>query len=220
MSETHVGAIQSAVSYTEGFLPEDPVLRAARARAEEVGIGPVSPGAGAVLRFLAAAVSARSVVEIGTGTGVSGTWLLRGMRPDGTLTTIDVEAEHLRLARRTYADAGMAPNRSRLITGRALDVLPRLTDRAYDLVFCDADRREGTDYLTQALRLLRPGGIVVFAGALADGQAADPMARAADAVAVRELATAVRDDIRLTPMMLTTGDGLLIAVLAKSSPVG
>jgi predicted O-methyltransferase YrrM len=220
MPDTDIGALEPAAAYAEGFLPEDPILRAARARAEEVGILPVSPGAGAVLRFLAASVGARAVVELGTGTGVSGTWLLRGMRPDGTLTTIDVEAEHLRLARRTYADAGMAPNRSRLITGRALDVLPRLTDGAYDLVFCDADQREATEYLTQALRLLRPGGVVAFAGSLAGGQAADPAARGPEVVAVRELATAVRDDIRLTPMLLTTGDGLLVAVVAKSSPVG
>jgi predicted O-methyltransferase YrrM len=220
MPDTDIGALEPAAAYAEGFLPEDPILRAARARAEEVGIVPVSPGAGAVLRFLAASVGARAVVELGTGTGVSGTWLLRGMRPDGTLTTIDVEAEHLRLARRTYADAGMAPNRSRLITGRALDVLPRLTDGAYDLVFCDADRREATEYLTQALRLLRPGGVVAFAGTLAGGHAADPAVRGPEVVAVRELATAVRDDIRLTPMLLTTGDGLLVAVVAKSSPVG
>ncbi|WP_131745440.1 O-methyltransferase [Frankia sp. Cppng1_Ct_nod] len=220
MPDTVTGAVDPAVAYTEGFLLEDPPLRAARARAEEVGIVPVGPGAGAILRFLAASVAARTVVEIGTGTGVSGTWLLRGMRPDGTLTTIDVEAEHLRLARRTYADAGMASNRSRLITGRALDVLPRLTDGAYDLVFCDGDRREGTDYLSQALRLLRPGGIVVFAGMLAGGRAADPEAHDAEAIAARELATAIRDDSRLTPMLLTAGDGLLVAVIAKSSPVG
>ncbi|WP_322749151.1 MULTISPECIES: O-methyltransferase [unclassified Frankia] len=220
MPDTATGAVDPASEYTEGFLLEDPPLRAARARAEEVGIVPVSPGAGSILRFLAACVAARTVVEIGTGTGVSGTWLLRGMRPDGTLTTIDVEAEHLRLARRTYADAGMASNRSRLITGRALDVLPRLTDGAYDLVFCDADRREATDYLNQALRLLRPGGIVVFAGMLAGGRVADLAARDPEAVAARELATAVRDDIRLTPMLLTAGDGLIVAVVAKSSPVG
>ncbi|OHV37885.1 MULTISPECIES: O-methyltransferase [Pseudofrankia] len=220
MPDTDIGAPDRAAAFAEGFLLEDPVLRAARARAEEVGILPVSPGAGAVLRFLAASVGARAVVEIGTGTGVSGTWLLRGMRSDGTLTTIDVEAEHLRLARRTYADAGMASNRSRLITGRALDVLPRLTDGAYDLVFCDADRREGTEYLTQALRLLRPGGVVVFAGILLDGLAADPAVRNPEIMAIRELATAVRDDARLTPMLLNAGDGLLVAAVAKSSPVG
>jgi predicted O-methyltransferase YrrM len=220
MPDIAAGVVDPSVAYTEGFLLEDPPLRAARARAEEVGIDPISPGAGAVLRFLAASVSARTVVEIGTGTGVSGTWLLRGMRANGTLTTIDVEAEHLRLARRTYADAGMASNRSRLITGRALDVLPRLTDGAYDMVFCDADRRECMDYLIQALRLLRPGGIVAFAGTLAGGRAVDPLARDAETIAVRELATAVRDDARLTPTLLTAGDGLLVAVVAKSTPVG
>ncbi|AEH08364.1 MULTISPECIES: O-methyltransferase [Protofrankia] len=221
MPDTVTGAVDPTAAYTEGFLLEDPPLRAARARAEEVGIVPVAPGTGSILRFLAASVAARTVVEIGTGTGVSGTWLLRGMRPDGTLTTIDVEAEHLRLARRTYADAGMAPNRSRLITGRALDVLPRLTDSAYDLVFCDGDQREATDYFNQALRLLRAGGIVVFTGALAGGRVADPDARDAETTAARELVTAVRDDSRLTPMLLTTGNGgLLVAVVAKSSPVG
>ncbi|MBX6390188.1 MAG: O-methyltransferase [Frankia sp.] len=220
MPDIDIGAHDRAAAFAEGFLLEDPVLRAARARAEEVGILPVSPGAGAVLRFLAASVGARAVVEIGTGTGVSGTWLLRGMRTDGVLTTIDVEAEHLRLARRTYADAGMPPNRGRLITGRALDVLPRLTDGAYDLVFCDADRRENPEYLIQALRLLRPGGVVAFTGALTGGLAADPAARSPEIMATRELATAVRDDSRLTPMLLNSGDGLLVAVLATSSPVG
>jgi|SRR6185369_522865 len=220
MPDTDIGAHDRAAAFAEGFLLEDPILRAARARAEEVGILPISPGAGAVLRFLAASVGARAVVEIGTGTGVSGTWLLRGMRPDGTLTTIDVEAEHLRLARRTYADAGMAPNRSRLITGRALDVLPRLTDGAYDLVFCDADRREGTEYLIQALRLLRPGGVLAFAGVLIGGLAADPAVRSPEIMAIRELATAVRDDARLTPMLLNSGDGLLVAAVAQSYPVG
>lgn len=220
MPDIAAGVVDPSVAYTEGFLLEDPPLRGARARAEEVGITPIGPGAGAVLRFLAASAGARTAVEIGTGTGVSGTWLLRGMRGGGALTTIDVEAEHLRLARRTYADAGMAPNRARLITGRALDVLPRLTDGAYDLVFCDADRREGVDYLAQAMRLLRPGGIVAFAGSLAGGRAAEHAARDAETIAVRELAMAVRDDIRLTPMLLTAGDGLLVAVVAKSSPVG
>lgn len=119
------------------------------------------PGAGAALSALAAAAGARAVVEIGTGAGVGSIYLLRGMRPDGVLTTIDVEPEHHRAARETYAEAEIASNRVRLISGRALDVLPRLTDAAYDLVFCDADKREYPGYLEQALRLLRPGGTVV-----------------------------------------------------------
>ena len=98
------------------------------------------------------------MVEVGTGAGVSGLWLLRGMRSDGVLTTIDIEAEHQRLARESYNDAGIPPQRARTIAGAALDVLPRLTDGHYDLVFCDGDKAEYAAYLKEALRLLRPGG--------------------------------------------------------------
>jgi predicted O-methyltransferase YrrM len=93
-------------------------------------------------------------------------------------------------------------------------VLPRLSDGVYDLVFCDAVRSENLDYLTAALRLLRPGGLVVFAGALAGGRVADPSARDAEAVAFRELAAAVRAQERLTPALLPVGQGLLAAVLS------
>ena len=115
-----------------------------------------------MLRFLAAAIGARTVVDIGTGCGSSGIWLLRGMRPDAVLTSVDVEPEYQRMARKALAQAGFAANRYRLILGRALDVLPRLSDSSYDMVFCDADSREYPDYLEAALRLLRVGGIVAF----------------------------------------------------------
>src|SRR5690606_4960620 len=95
-------------AYAEHYLTEDEVLLKARNRAAEVGAVPVGPGAGAMLRFLAAVLQAKTVVEIGTGCGVSGVWLLRGMRPDGTLTSVDLEAEHQRLARETFADAGIS----------------------------------------------------------------------------------------------------------------
>ena len=121
-------------------MAEDDVLADARARADEVGVTPIGPGGGAALRFLASVLEARAVVEIGTGTGVSGLWLLRGMRADGVLTTVDIEAEHQRLARQTFADGGIAPQRARTISGAALEVLPRLTDGHYDLVFCAASR--------------------------------------------------------------------------------
>jgi len=188
---------------------------AARRRGAELGAVPIGPGGGAMLRFLAASVSARSVVEIGTGAGVSGLWLLRGMTPDGVLTTIDVEAEHQRAAKEAFAEAAVAPNRTRLITGRALDVLPRLTDGAYDLVFGDAAKGEYPDYLAAALRLLRPGGIVAFDNALWHDRVPDPSARDPETVAVRELLRTVRDDDRLVPVLLGAGDGLLAAVVVR-----
>lgn len=169
---------------------------------------------GAALRMLAAAAKARHVIELGTGAGVSTLWLLRGMRPDGVLTTVDAETEHQRLAKATLADAGVPSGRARLIAGRALEVLPRLSDAAYDLVFCDAHRAENLDYLEASLRLLRPGGLVVFASALAGGKVADPSARDADTVALRELARTVRDETRLVAAALPVGQGLLVAALA------
>lgn len=188
------------------------MLSAARARAEELGCTPILPGGGAALRLLAAAVSARAVVEVGTGTGVSGIWLLRGMRPDGVLTSVDIEPEHQRAARETFTEAGIAANRFRLISGAALDVLPRLTDGAYDLVFCDGDKMEYADYLDQALRLLRPGGIVAFDNALWHDRVADPAQRDGATVTIRELGKTMREDERLFAAMLPVGDGLLAAV--------
>ena len=162
------------LAYTAGYLPEDEPLLAARANASELGgTEPVLPAVGAALRFLACAVGARTAVEIGTGCGSSGIWLLRGMRPGSTLTSVDTEPEYHRMARKAFTQAGFAQNQCRLILGRALDVLPRLSDGTYDMVFCDADPRDYPDYLSAALRLLRAGGIVAFNNALLAGTSPD-----------------------------------------------
>ncbi|MPZ97067.1 MAG: methyltransferase domain-containing protein [Propionibacteriales bacterium] len=198
-------------AYAEEFVAEDDVLAAARARAAEVGVVPVGSGAGAALRFLASVLEARAVVEVGTGTGVSGLWLLRGMRSDGVLTSVDFEAEHQRLAKESFTEAGITPQRVRLIAGSALDVLPRLTDGHYDLVFCDGDKQEYGQYLDEALRLLRPGGVVAFDNALWHDRVADPAQRDGDTVAIREVGKRVAEDETLLPVLLPVGDGLLLA---------
>jgi len=198
-------------TYAEEYVAEDEVLAAARSRAEEVGVVPIGSGAGAALRFLASVLEARAVVEIGTGTGVSGLWLLRGMRADGVLTTVDIEAEHQRLARETFVDAGIPANRARTISGAGLDVLPRLTDGHYDLVFCDGDKREYAAYLTEALRLLRPGGVVAFDNALWHDRVADPAQRDEETVAIRDLGKDVAEREDLVSVLLPVGDGLLAA---------
>jgi predicted O-methyltransferase YrrM len=198
-------------SYAESFVAEDDVLAAARSRADEVGVVAISAGGGATLRFLASVIEARAVVEIGTGTGVSGLWLLRGMRPDGVLTTVDIEAEHQRLARETFTEGGFAPQRARTIAGAALDVLPRLTDGHYDLVFCDGDKTEYAAYLKEALRLLRPGGIVAFDNALWHDRVADPSQRDEETVVIRDLGKEIAAHESLVPVLLPVGDGLLVA---------
>ncbi|HEU5036914.1 MAG TPA: O-methyltransferase [Nocardioides sp.] len=198
-------------SYAEEHVAEDEVLANARASAEEVGVVPIGSGGGATLRFLAAVLDARAVVEIGTGTGVSGLWLLRGMRPDGVLTTVDIEAEHQRLARESFTEAGIANQRVRTISGSALDVLPRLTDGHYDLVFCDGDKAEYGAYLKEALRLLRPGGVVAFDNALWHDRVADPAQRDEETVAIRDLGRQVAEREDLVSVLLPVGDGLLAA---------
>lgn len=211
--EVIIASTHAAFGDVDAYLPEDEPLLEARASAEDLGGSePVRPAGGAALRFLAAAIGARTVVEIGTGCGSSGIWLLRGMRPDAVLTSVDAEPEHQRLARKAFTEAGFPSNRYRLISGKALDVLPRLTDGAYDLVFCDADKKEYAGYLEQALRLLRPGGTVVFDNALWHDRVADPTERDEDTTAIRELGRAVREDERLVSAMLAAGDGLLVAV--------
>ena len=184
----------------------------ARDRAAELGCTPVGHGVGAALRVLTAALNAKAVVEVGTGTGVSGLWLLRGMPEDGVLTTIDVEAEHQRAARDTFAEAGIRPNRARVIAGRGLDVLPRLTDGAYDLVLLDADKLDLDAYLDQAMRLLRVGGVLAVDNALWHDKVADPAQRDESTTTIRELGKRVRADESLVPAMLPCGDGLLVAV--------
>ncbi|WP_235503459.1 MULTISPECIES: O-methyltransferase [Aeromicrobium] len=203
----------ASLAYAEDFLSEDDHLVAARRRSDDVGVIPVGPGGGAALSFLASVVQAKSVAEIGTGTGVSGLWLLRGMQPDGVLTSVDLEAEHQRLARETFTEAGYAPQRFRLIAGAGLDVMPRLTDAGYDVVFLDGDKVEYGEYLDQAMRLVRPGGIIVFDNALWHDRVADPAQRDPETSAIRDVVQRVRNDERLRSVLLPLGDGLLAAQL-------
>jgi predicted O-methyltransferase YrrM len=152
------------------------------------------------------------VVEIGTGAGTSGLWLLAGMPLDGVLTTIDSAPEHSRSAKAAYAAAGVAHQRTRVITGAALDVLPRMTDGAYDLVFVDADKASYPAYVEHGIRLLRRGGILALDNVLWHDKVADPAARDATTGTLRDLGKSLRDDERLITNLLPVGDGLLVAV--------
>jgi predicted O-methyltransferase YrrM len=211
MTEPKIGV--PSLAFVEKWVEEDEPLQTARQNAAELGTCvPIGSGTGAALRFLAAAIDAKAVVEVGTGAGTSGIWLLRGMRPDGVLTTVDIEGEHQRLAKQAYAAAGIPSTRYRLINGQAGDVLPRLTDGAYDLVFVDADKTGYVDYLEQAVRLLRPGGVVAFDNALRADQVADATVRDVATVTVREVVRSVHDNDQLVPALLPVGDGLLVAV--------
>jgi predicted O-methyltransferase YrrM len=203
---------ESLCAHAEGSISEDAVLAAARERAVEIGAAPVTPAVGALLSLLAKLSGGKAVAEVGTGAGVSGLWLLSGMSDDGVLTTIDIEPEYLRLAKEAFTEAGIGQSRTRLIAGRAQEVLTRLADDSYDLVFIDADPIDQPDYVVEGVRLLRSGGVVVVHRAALGGRAGDPAARDAEVAAVREAARLIAEDERLTPALVPLGDGVLAAV--------
>jgi predicted O-methyltransferase YrrM len=205
------GVEATRLAFTDGFIVEDDSLRTARVRAAELGVSVPSPTAGATLRFLAAVLDAHSVVEVGTGTGVSGVWMVRGMRADGVLTTVDAEPEHQRAARETFRAAGIPQNRTRLIAGHPGEVLPRLTDSGYDLMWVCGDPTYYSEHLREAPRLLRAGGIVAFGDAFGGGAIADPAARDPRTLALRDLAAALVESEQFAAVFLPVGSGILAA---------
>jgi predicted O-methyltransferase YrrM len=128
----------------------------------EFAVACVPPDIGSALRRLAGITGARSVVEVGTGLGVSGLWLLQGLPREAALTTIDADPDHHAMARQSFAAAGHGPPRTRLITGHAGQILPRLADGAYDLVFVDVDPADHPMCTVAAHRILRVGGQLVL----------------------------------------------------------
>jgi predicted O-methyltransferase YrrM len=185
---------------------------AARERAARLsGSAPVEPAVGALLAVLAAGAEARSVVSIGSGGGLAGLWLLRGMRPDGVLTALDGDPEQLRAARVAFADAGVAPGRARLIFGTPAEVLPRLSPGAYDMVVCAGPPKEYAEHLPGLVDLVRVGGTLTCHGLLAGGRIAERAVRDPQTVAWREVAKTVREDEKLLSAVLPVGAGLLVA---------
>ncbi|GFG67308.1 putative O-methyltransferase [Mycobacterium kubicae] len=203
---------ESLSAHAEGSISEDAILASARERAADIGAGAITPAVGALLSLLAKLSGGKAVAEVGTGVGVSGLWLLSGMSDDGVLTTIDIEPEHVRLAKQAFSEAGVGPSRTRLISGRAQEVLTRLADDSYDLVFIDADPIDQPEYVVEGVRLLRSGGVIVVHRAGLGGRAGDPSARDPEVTAVREAARLIAEDERLTPALVPLGDGVLAAV--------
>ncbi|HLM05173.1 MAG TPA: class I SAM-dependent methyltransferase [Blastococcus sp.] len=199
-------------AYADRYAVESDEMIAARERASHLsGAGPVEPSVGALLAILASGIGAKSVVSIGSGGGLAGLWLMRGMRPDGVLTALDGDPEQLRAARKAFAEAGLAPGRARLIFGTPAEVLPRLSPGAYDMVVCAGPPTEYSEHLPALLGLVRVGGMLTCHGLLDGGRVADRTARDPQTVAWRHLAGTVREDENLLSAILPVGAGLLVA---------
>lgn len=195
--------------FADEFVIESAHIEKAHLHSIELGIDAVRPAVGAQIALVAAATGAKNLVEIGTGVGVSGLWLFTGA-PAGTLTTIDIEAEHQQEARRTFSEAGIPSNRVRLITGRALEVLPRMNENSYDIVLVDADPARIIEYVEHALRLVRSGGTVIVTHALWRGRVADPTQRDDVTVGFRTLLKEVASSDAVFSSLSPVGDGLLM----------
>lgn len=194
--------------YAEDGVVEPATVASARLIAAELGVDAITPSIGAQSAVVAAAARATNIIEIGTGVGVSGLWLLSAA-PDALLTSIDAEAEHQHHARLRFLEAGVPANRIRLITGRALDVLPRMNENSYDLVFVDADPAQVIEYVEHALRLVKVGGTVLVPHALWRGRVANPAQRDDIATAFRTLVTEVSQSAAVISSISPIGDGLL-----------
>lgn len=194
--------------FAEDFVVENPHIALARQHSLEQGVDAVSPAVGAQLAVIAAAARAQTIIEIGTGVGVSGLWLLTGA-PRATLTSIDIELDYQQAARRAFTEAGIAANRVRLITGRAAEVLPRMNESSYDIVFVDGDPHSVIEYVEHALRLVRVGGTVLVAHALWRGRVADPSQRDDIASEYRTLLKEVGSSTAVLSALSPAGDGLL-----------
>ena len=199
-------------SFAESFVLENPVKAAARARGVEVGTVDVTPGTGAYLRYLAHQLSAQSVVEVGTGSGVGSLWLLEGIINSGTLTSIDDEMEHSAIAKLAFADAEIPQSRYRLITNSVMDVMTKLTDRAYDLVVYRHNPEDLVFAISESHRVLRSGGTLVIDNFFGWGKVQDPAQRDAKTIALREAGKLIKTDTNSwVSVLIPTGDGLLLA---------
>ncbi|MBY0176340.1 MULTISPECIES: O-methyltransferase [Curtobacterium] len=194
--------------FAEDIVSEPDGVARARERSLELGVEAVSPAIGAQMSVIAAASRATSIIEIGTGLGVSGLYLLAGA-PDATLTTIDVEIDHQQDARDAFLAAGTAPGRVRLIPGRAAQVLPRMNDASYDVVLIDADPEHVIEYVEHGLRLAKTGGTVLVPHALWRGKVADPVKRDRATTDFRLLLTEVSTSGAVRSALSPAGDGLL-----------
>ncbi|OBH66202.1 methyltransferase [Mycobacterium intracellulare] len=197
---------------------EDPSLTAALEASDAAGLPPiaVSVQQGKFLSLLAGAIGARRILEIGTLGGFSTIWLARGAGPQGRVVTLEYEPKHAEVARGNLQRAGVA-DRVDVIVGAALDTLPTVTG-PFDLIFIDADKENNLAYLEWAVRLARPGAVVVVDNVIRDGQILRPDSGDARVVATRKTLQAMGEHPRLdTAVIQTVGakhwDGFALALV-------
>jgi caffeoyl-CoA O-methyltransferase len=202
----------------ELFIPDDDALRSAVGAMQAAGLPTIQvpPPLGRLLGILVRATRARRVLEVGTLGGYSAIWMARALPADGRVITLEVDAHHAEVARANLARAGVA-ERVEVRVGHALDLLPAMeTDVPFDLAFIDADKVSYPAYLDWALRLVRPGGLIVADNVLRGGAVINPSPDDEDVRAIHEFNQRAADHPRLDAIILANRggrDGILIAAV-------
>ena len=197
-------------SFAESFAHEDYFMQQARRNGQEISASDPTPAVGKFLKFSVNLLNAKSVVEIGTGSGVGGLWLLSGMPSDAVLTTIDSEREHSKIAKTIFDEADIAPTRYRIITGKLIEVIGKLADNSYDLIVI-RPALDLFDMVHESYRLLKSGGLLVIDQALSGGKVADPTQRDPESIARRDAIKVEKEDERWAASLIPIGAGVLVA---------
>src|SRR5688500_4835225 len=203
------------------FAPEDEILMSLREEADRTGLPPISisPDTGRLLQVLLTAIGARRVLEVGTLGGYSAIWMARALPEGGTLLTIEADPRHAAFAARHIRRAGL-DGKVEVRGGRALEVLASLDGERFDAIFLDADKEPLPTYFDWALRLVRPGGLIIADNALWGGRVIDDRADDDATLGVRELNRRMATDPRVASILVPTHDGVVVGVVLQPREPG
>jgi len=198
------------LAYAESYVAEDFYMQQARKNGAEVGAIDPTAAVGNLIKYLIKSAKSKSVVEIGTGSGVGGLWIFAGLNNDGVLTTIDTEREFSKIAKQIFQDAEIAPTLYRIITGNLIEVVDKLADNNYDFVVARCSN-ELPDMVHAAARLLKVGGVFLIDAVMAGGKVADATQRDSESIARRDAIKLIQEDKRWNSTLLPIGAGVLVA---------
>lgn len=208
--------------YSDVLVKQDEALDAALRDSDAAGLPPinVTPNQGKLLHLMARICGARSILEIGTLGGYSTIWLARALPDGGRLVTLEAEPRYAEVATANIARAGLA-DRVEVRVGRALDTLPELEADGhgpFDLVFIDADKPSNPDYVEWALKITRPGSVIIVDNVVRGGEVADSGSEDSAVLGVRRMNELIAADQRLAATAIQTVgskgyDGLLVALV-------
>lgn len=207
---------------TDLFVPFDPIMKEALAASEAAGLPSISvaPNEGKFLMLLAQICGARRILELGTLAGYSTIWLARGMAPGGSLITLEASEKHAEVARSNIARASLAQG-VEVRVGPALDTLPQLAAEGrgpFDLIFIDADKENYSGYFAWALKLARPGTVIIADNVIRDGEILDPASTDLRVQGIRRFNQLLANESRVRATVIQTvgkkgHDGMAIAIV-------